>query len=239
MRIFGAQIAPTSNNVAHNLELHLEFAAQAMNHKADILFFPELSLTGYEPTMAADLALAANDERLMLFQKFVDVGDLMLAVGLPLRTAKGIQIAVAIYRKGAPVRFYAKQLLHEDEMPFFVAGEKPCFIENGTMTIMPAICYESLQPCHIEQRCRKGIDLYAASVAKSENGVQKAVKQFPITASKHKVPIMMVNSVGPYVNFTAAGQSGIWSATGELMTVMNSTESGLIGYDTESGKVIC
>ena len=47
MKIALAQIAPHLGNVRKNLELHLETIARARQEKADLLVFPELSLTGY------------------------------------------------------------------------------------------------------------------------------------------------------------------------------------------------
>src|SRR3990172_5948728 len=42
-----AQIAPKLGDVDSNLEKHLDFIKQAKAQKADLLVFPELSLTGY------------------------------------------------------------------------------------------------------------------------------------------------------------------------------------------------
>jgi predicted amidohydrolase len=47
MRIALAQIAPRLGNVKENLDLHLETIVRARREKADLLVFPELSLTGY------------------------------------------------------------------------------------------------------------------------------------------------------------------------------------------------
>ena len=48
MRIALAQIAPRLGDVRGNLEIHLEAAARARKAGADLLVFPELSLTGYK-----------------------------------------------------------------------------------------------------------------------------------------------------------------------------------------------
>lgn len=238
MIIGGAQIAPKSGYIDYNISLHINIATVALKYNMDMLFFPELSITGYEPNMAAELAFEVNDERLNLLQRFVDSNGLMLGVGLPLKTQNGVQIVMAIFKENRQVSFYAKQYLHEDELPFFIPGDAPMILEIGTVKVMLAICYESLQPSHIEQKGREEIDLYLASVAKSENGIKKTNYQYPITAHKHNVPVMMVNAVGPCDNFVSAGQSGIWSATGELLAQMDSTTLGMVGFDTVSGHVI-
>ena len=48
MKIALAQIAPHLGNLKKNWDLHLEAAAKARRAKADLLVFPELSLTGYK-----------------------------------------------------------------------------------------------------------------------------------------------------------------------------------------------
>jgi predicted amidohydrolase len=47
MRIALAQITPHLGDVRKNLDLHLETLARAKKEKADLVVFPELSLTGY------------------------------------------------------------------------------------------------------------------------------------------------------------------------------------------------
>jgi predicted amidohydrolase len=48
MNIALAQIAPHLGNLEKNWDLHQEMAAKALRAKADLLVFPELSLTGYK-----------------------------------------------------------------------------------------------------------------------------------------------------------------------------------------------
>jgi len=48
MRAALVQCAPHLGSVAANLDLHLDFIARARRRKADLVVFPELSLTGYK-----------------------------------------------------------------------------------------------------------------------------------------------------------------------------------------------
>jgi predicted amidohydrolase len=58
MRIALGQIAPHLGDIARNLELHLRTIAAARKLKADLLVFPELSLTGYRlRDLVQDVAL--------------------------------------------------------------------------------------------------------------------------------------------------------------------------------------
>jgi predicted amidohydrolase len=62
MRAALAQISPYLGDVRKNLDLHLEIIAQARREKADLLVFPELSLTGYKLRDLVE-SVAANPEK--------------------------------------------------------------------------------------------------------------------------------------------------------------------------------
>jgi NAD+ synthase (glutamine-hydrolysing) len=47
MKVALAQISPHLGNLKKNLALHLEYIEKAKKKNADLLVFPELSLTGY------------------------------------------------------------------------------------------------------------------------------------------------------------------------------------------------
>jgi len=65
IRIALAQISPKLGVVDDNLEKHLEYIEQAKKEKADVIVFPELSLTGYSLKDAVyDVALQVDDPKL-------------------------------------------------------------------------------------------------------------------------------------------------------------------------------
>ena len=57
--IAAAQSSSTKGDIAGNLRRHARLVALAKEHGADAVVFPELSLTGYEPTIAAQTAMLA------------------------------------------------------------------------------------------------------------------------------------------------------------------------------------
>jgi len=64
MNIALAQIAPHLGDIEKNLELHLEILDKARREKADLVIFPELSLTGYTlKDLVADVALDPKADR--------------------------------------------------------------------------------------------------------------------------------------------------------------------------------
>ena len=51
MRICVAQSKPIKEDIVANIEQHKKFIHLAIYSKADVIVFPELSITGYEPTL--------------------------------------------------------------------------------------------------------------------------------------------------------------------------------------------
>ena len=68
MNVCAAQLRPVAGDITKNMAKHLDLIDLAVAHKADLVFFPELSLTGFEPTLAEPLAFNVADHRLAVFQ---------------------------------------------------------------------------------------------------------------------------------------------------------------------------
>jgi len=86
---------------------------------------------------------------------------------------------------------------------------------------------------HLENAIHKGADIYVASVAKSQKGIDKANDYFPKVAKEKSIPILMANCVGFCDNFQSIGQSSIWNRQGILMEQLNESEEGILVYDTD------
>ena len=84
--------------------------------------FPELSLTGYEPGIAAALAFSAEDERLKPLVDLADSRKVTLVVGAPVRLASGLHIGAFVIERGSPMRVYTKRHLHAGEESVFSPG---------------------------------------------------------------------------------------------------------------------
>ena len=199
---------------------------------ADWIFFPELSLSGYEPEMAKELALEANDPLFSIFQDLSDQGNIGIGLGFPLKANEGIKISMKFFRPNKEALLYSKQLLHEDEEAYFIAGHSHLVVESNGLKFAPSICYESMQEQHLQEVSSMGIDLYIASVAKDRSSLDRTYHYYPKVASKYKLPILMVNSIGPCDNLVAAGGSGAWNSKGDLMVSLNEEEHGVLLIDT-------
>lgn len=228
MKIGLAQIKPYKGDIPQNIDLHLNWIRKAVEEKVDLIVFPELSLTGYEPELAHELAMGANDPRLNTFQQVSDHEGINIALGAPTRAENGILISMLIFQADKPMAIYSKQLLHSDEKPYFIEGDFQFILSQNGIQIAPAICYESLQKSHALRAKELNADIYLASVAKPQKGIEKANEHFPKIVLELGIHVLMVNSVGYCDNFLSTGQSAVWNQDGKLISRLNSNEEQLL-----------
>ncbi|GAB3800085.1 carbon-nitrogen hydrolase family protein [Spirosoma humi] len=238
MKIAVAQIKPFKGRVAANIELHKQAIQLAIAHKVDALFFPELSLTGYEPKLAEDLATTPDDARFDGFQMLSDAHKLTIGLGMPIRSSAGIHLSMIFFQAGQPRQTYSKQQLHADELPYFIPGQKQLILTVGDTNIAPAICYESLQTDHARNAYKLGAGMYVASVAKSQPGIAKAMAHYSAQATQFSMPVLMSNCVGSCDDFVSAGQSAIWTKSGTLAKQLDDVGEGLLIFDSETEAVL-
>ncbi len=228
MKICIAQIRPKSGQIDYNINLHIKWIQNAISKQADLIIFPELSLTGYEPKLAKDLATSPYDSRLDVFQEISDKNHIRIGIGLPIQSDNGIFISQLFFIPNKERIIYSKQHLHTDELPYFINGQQQQLLYLNSFTLAPAICYESLKLEHAQQAKVLGTTFYLASVAKPEQGIQNALNHFPKMAKQFSMYILMANSIGYSDNFTSAGQSAIWDTNGILIDQLDKTNEGLL-----------
>ena len=238
MKICIAQTKPIKGNVSANIEAHKLFIEHALTLNAEAIFFSELSLTGYEPALAKELATTENDIRLDIFQHISNHSNIIIGLGLPTKNESNIRISMIIFQPNKPKEIYSKQQLHSDEFTYFESGIEQLIINSNATKIAPSICYESLQPSHVENANKLGANVYLASVAKPAKGLEKAFKHFSEIAKQYEIPVLMVNSVGFCDNFMSVGISAVWTKEGELVGQLDDKTEGILFFDTETEEVI-
>jgi len=236
MRVAVVQTRPVACAIDANVKAHERWIKKAAGRAADMVFFPELSLLGYEPKHAARLALRADDARLDVFQMLSHALRITVGVGVPTPADGGVRISMLVFQPSGARVVYSKQHLPRDELPYFVAGDGQITLRGGEHVVAPAICYESLLPAHCEAAVALGATLYVASVAKSAQGLAKADAHYPSIARRHSLPVLMANCTGPCDDFEAMGSSAIWNARGELVGRLPATGEGALVLDTATGE---
>lgn len=236
VRICLVQHKPSPGQLSINLEHHKKIIEQLSQLKPDLIVFSELSLTGYEPSRSEKLALQPNAKDLDIFQELSDALQATIAVGLPLRSMEGIQIGLALFQPNSPRILGAKNYLHADEDPFFIRGENLPVTKIKGEKIVFAICYELSVPEHALGASKSSANLYIASVAKTNRGVESAYQRLSQVAQDFSMTTLMVNAIGPADDFLCAGQSAIWNTKGQLLDSLEHDDSGVLILDTETEK---
>ena len=236
MKICIAQTKSVKGDIQSNIQNHLSFVHKAVDLGADLIIFPELSLTGYEPEIAENLATNKDDPIFDIFQQIANQHQLAISIGVPTREAHGICISMIIFQAKQDRTCYSKQLLHSDEFPYFVAGNTQTYIHIKKTKIAFGICYETMQRNHIINAIKEGAQIYVASVAKHQDGIDRAIIHFQQSSKEFNTPIFMVNSVGKSDNFMSAGRSAIWNKNGELITSLNQKQQELLYFEMNTEK---
>mgnify|MGYP002398837107 CR=1 FL=1 len=238
MRICLAQSLPVKGDITINLHHHAQMIHRAADHGAHLIVFPELSITGYEPTLAAELAIDADDSILNPLQEISNAKNIAIGAGMPVKNDEGITISMLVFQPHQPREIYSKQFLHADELPFFKSGEPHAVSLFKKHRLGMAICYEISVPEHAARAHDAGAQVYIASVAKSVTGVKKALTELPAIARKYSMPVLMANCVGHCDDFDCGGKSSVWNAAGKLLVQLNSVDEGLLVFDTESSHAV-
>jgi predicted amidohydrolase len=226
MKIALAQAPSVPGDIEANIALHLRFCAAAKARGAGAIFFPELSLTGYVPSLARKLQITADDSRLNVFEKFAKEQQMHICVGAPIVGDEKPQIAALTFNRYTEQHLKTKYFLHKSEEAYFEAGNKGGEIAAGLL-IFPTICYESMVPSMMNYAVAIGIDVYIGCMAKDEAGMEKAIAYFSEKAKEVKLSIGIVNAVGAAEGFSCSGGSRGWSNSPEYIEFDVLTEADL------------
>ena len=237
MKICAAQTRPARGKVISNIENHKRLISLAVSNDADAIIFPELSITGYEPELAKELATDANDNRFDVFQEISERERIIIGIGVPTKNAAGICISTIVFQPQKPRQTYSKKYLHADEEPFFISGRNSADLINDT-EIALAICYELSIPEHSENAFKSRATIYAASVVKTTAGVEKACHSLSAIAKKYSMTVLMANSVGMSGDGECAGKTSVWNDEGALVGQLNDADEGIIIIDTNTRETI-
>lgn len=238
MKICVAQTRPIKGNLIRNVSNHLQLIGKAVDQKVDLIIFPELSLTGYEPTLSHLLAIESNDHILDEFQTISNSHKITIGIGAPTKSDMGICISTIFFLPQQARQTYSKKYLHPDEESFFVSGQHVGLIQCEEMKIAPSICYELSIPDHADVAYKHGAKVYLVSMAKSSSGIEKTNSRLAEISRKYSMIVVASNNVGKCDNFLGAGKSSIWNDQGLLIGQLADDEEGILCVDTVDQKVI-
>ncbi|MBY8947295.1 carbon-nitrogen hydrolase family protein [Pseudomonas sp. SH10-3B] len=233
-----AQSISIAGDVPANIERHLAFMRVAAQQGVQLLVFPELSLTGYESSLAAELAIAPEDKMLAPLREMARELRMTAVVGMPIRLTPqaGVLIGALVLGADGSLAVYTKQHLHAGEEVAFVAGQGGAALEWGDDRIALAVCADFSHASHPRAAAQAGATVYAAGVLISEGGYATDSALLQGYAAEHGLLVLMANHGGPSGGWTCAGRSAIWAADGSLLAAVPGVGDALLIARREGGR---
>lgn len=228
MKLAVAQIVVEKGNLPYNLARHLFFCKRAAAEKADLVVFPELSLTGYEPELAAVLAVYLADPLWEALKDCARENQLVISVGMPLKTANGIQIGAVQAWPDGTLHPYAKQNLYTGEDTFFVPGTNDYQFTLQGEKISMAICADISDPQVPLRAHRQGATIFLAPVMVSKKGLTHDRTLLQQYAQQYQLLTVMANYGGQTGGYDCGGYSSVWSEKGELIGELAHDREGML-----------
>jgi len=228
-KIAAAQVPSIRGDVERNLATHAEAMRGAARQGVSVLVFPELSLTGYEPDLAAKLAMTSADPRLSSLLALAREHRLETVVGAPLHNNAGKPaIGAILFGAQGTAREYRKMHLGTSEQPWFAAGESPLSLNVSDHTVGIAICADSSQPSHPLAYADLGADIYATGVLLNAEWYDTDVPRLAAYAARYRMLVLMANHAASVGTYTSVGKSAVWGPEGQLLAQAAGTENALV-----------
>ncbi len=242
LRILIAQIDALVGDVDGNRKKVAAAAERARSlHEADLIVFPELTLTGYPPE---DLLLRPELGRRVeqaLEQLCEEVRGITLILGYPRERLGGRYNAAGIIRDGRILAEYHKQCLPNysvfDEKRYFQPGRDPCVIEHRGVRIGVTICEDIWEELPTRQAAQAGaqilVNLNASPYHSGKAPEREALVQR--RARENGLSILYVNLVGGQDELVFDGGSFVVSSEGALVqrSAYFEEQEALVVFETQ------
>lgn len=219
-----AQIDSIVGDIQGNAQLIIESAQTAKSlHNADIVVFPEMTITGYPPEdllMRPALYDQVNEALTLICDA---IKDLVLVVGYPMKDELGDHFNMAAWIEDGFIQAsYMKQNLPNysvfDEKRYFTPGNLPCVVEFKEVKFGLLVCEDIWKFSPAEQASSAGADVLLnlnASPFSSEKHQDRMTVVKRRVSEIHK-PIIYVNQVGGQDDLVFDGGSFAVCADGEV-----------------------
>ena len=208
-------------------------------HRADVIVFPELSLTGYPPEdllLRPSLALRVEQALAQLST----VRGITLVFGLPEMHADGLRNAACALRDGVVLARYAKQQLPNnqvfDERRYFVPGHDAVVFEQSGVRLALTICEDIWHLAPAQAAKAAGAELIL-NLNASPFHAGKASERQAVVAQRCRetaLPVVYCNLVGGQDELIFDGGSFVLQADGMPALQAPWFEAGLYCVDFDA-----
>ena len=255
MKIALAQINPTVGDLRGNADKILELCHQANAVSADLVVFPELSLTGYPPLdlleHAAFVAEEARVRETLVQAAPPSMGIILGGLAHSTQAAgKPLHNTAFLYEDGQLVGQAYKALLPTydifDERRHFAPGPQRSVIHWRGRALGVHICEDlwntnpSAAPLYdanpIAELAEAGANLFINICASPYSLSKLAGREGLIAHSTrtHRIPYVFVNQVGANTELIFDGTSCVFGADGAVLMRMKSFQEDFAVWDIDS-----
>ena len=217
-----AQLNLLVGDIDGNTQRIIDAACYARdNLKAQLIVFPELSLTSYPPEdLLLRHSLAPRIDKALI--RLREVHDIAMVVGYPRDLGNGLQNILGVFYNGKCLAEYAKQYLPNylvfDEQRYFTPGNRPQMVKLFGITMALTICEDIWRPEPMAQakeanaQCLININASPFHLGKGQEREQLLAQR----ACQGGMPIIYVNLVGGQDELVFDGGSMAVTSEGSL-----------------------
>ena len=238
MRILAAQINPIIGDVEGNAQKVFEALSRARSRDADIVLFPELTLSGYPPEdLLYDRGLIRAIQ-VKLEEIKESTKGLFVVVGLPRWNESSVEKplfnSAAVLCDGELLGYHDKQLLPTydvfDERRYFQPGKKTSVFSFQGKEIAITICEDLWQHSHrvgytqyavdpVQELQEKPLDL-VLNLSSSPYYFRRAHEREVFSSASRALaaPLILCNQVGANDQLVFDGNSFFLNAKGRLIS---------------------
>jgi len=242
LRIAIAQQNFLVGDVANNVSKIIAIAEQARDElRADLVLFPELTLTGYPPE---DLLLRPGLQHRVLdgLDRLMEVTGIAMLVGYPEVTNDGQFNSAGLIQDGEIQAVYRKQYLPNysvfDEVRYFHEGTEATVFELKGVSCGISICEDMWHPGVMAQTAAAGAQLML-NLNASPFHIDKWQEREAVMRDRLEeavMPVVYCNMVGGQDELVFDGQSFVMAADGTVTLRAGSCVEGLYLAEFEIGE---
>jgi len=224
LRLAIAQANLRVGDVSGNADRVIALAIQARDERqAQVIVFPELTLTGYPPEDLLLRPAFVNQANEALHRVAREVRGIDVVIGLPLPERGQLYNAVVVLRDGRVMDSYRKHLLPNysvfDEKRYFAPGSMPCVVELGGVPTGITICEDVWQPEPVQAAVDAGARLLLtlnASPYHMDKGRERE-ELLQMRVNESGLPVVYVNLVGGQDELVFDGSSFVMDDRGQVV----------------------
>ncbi|MDX1800013.1 MAG: NAD+ synthase [Marinobacter sp.] len=233
-RVVMAQIDFLVGDIPGNTQKVITAARQAVDaHRANVVVFPELCLTGYPPEdllLRPSLDVRVSEAIDALIAERLPV---TIVVGAPLREQGLLYNAALVIADGAVTARYFKQFPPNyqvfDEKRYFAAGQETCVVTIHGVPVGLTVCEDIWSDGPVERAAAAGarliLNLNASPYDIDKQARRKALLERK--ARENRVSIVYVNLVGGQDELVFDGGSLVFDHSGALAVESPQFSEGL------------